>query len=90
MRVYKHITILEENYKFLKDMAIDTKTPNKALSWLRVLTNKFKVTPQELINKVLSLCKDTDEFNYMTLDKRIKALESFTERMQGIIDKQSY
>ena len=90
MRVYKHITILEENYKFLQDMALITKSPNKGLTWLRVLADKFKVTPQEIIYKVISLVKDTGEFNYLTLDKRIKALEGFKEQMQGIIDKQSY
>ena len=56
MSNYRNIAISEDNYNFLKSLALLTKTPNKALNNLRLSLSKIhKNNPKEALNKIIEL-----------------------------------
>ena len=74
MSNYRNIAISEDNYNFLKSLALLTRTPNKALNNLRLSLSKVNSDPKTALNKIIEL-SNSNLISLSELKIRLNKLE---------------
>ena len=74
MSNYRNIAISEDNYNFLKSLALLTRTPNKALNNLRLSLSKVNSDPKTALNKLIEL-SNSNLISLSELDIRLRKVE---------------
>ena len=82
MTQYKRISISEENYKFLKELSIYHKSPNKVLSFLRSILKKNNLKTEDFIPSLASLINKGDLS--ISIPDIIKKLSELDRRLTDI------